>query len=244
MSNQEHSPLEILLILIVFIIAAAYTYYHKEIMKTFSAFNSGISAVTSFITSYYWVIIIVAIVVILLYLLKDSLLDLIFYRSQKYDLTDYISPEEYVAKKKMKENEEIENVYNEDKAQYKKIKTVVGRFTPAKKYKTEYEYQIELLGWLKHEFPRTQTEVQTSSSRPDIVIDNVAIELKGPTRTKDLQSISSKILRYLNHYDHMLIVLFDLEVSERYYEDWYSGIKSNFPHVDIIEIYSEDELNV
>ena len=119
---------------------------------------------------------------------------------------------------------------------YGRVKNQICQFSPNRKYRTEYEYQAEFVGWLKHVFPHVRTEVQTKSSRPDLVIDNIAIEIKGPTRKRDLESIPSKIVRYLNHYDHLIIVLLDLNINDKYYDDWHSGMNKQFPEV---EIYSE-----
>lgn len=95
-------------------------------------------------------------------------------------------------------------------------------------------YKIELIGHLKSKFPNADIEQQKGSSRPDIVLNDVAIELKGPTRTEQLRTIADKCLRYYQHFKGLIIVLFEVEVNEPRYEEWEKGMRSTFPSVRII----------
>ncbi|MDG6219260.1 MAG: hypothetical protein QCI00_07450, partial [Candidatus Thermoplasmatota archaeon] len=79
-------------------------------------------------------------------------------------------------------------------------------------------------------------EKQIGSSRPDIIIDKIAIEIKGPTLRRDLDSIANKCLRYNQHFEGpLIVVLFDIIVSDSYYQEWETGIKKTFPNVIIIK---------
>lgn len=128
------------------------------------------------------------------------------------------------------------------KAQYlAEIVKAIEEFKPPKTYKKEVRYQDTLYAWLKSRFPRTRLEVQRGASRPDIVVSiedtDVAIEVKGPTNRRALDSIPSKLVRYSEHFDHIIIVLFSIKVNEKYYKEWYHGIMKKFPEAIIIRKY-------
>jgi len=114
------------------------------------------------------------------------------------------------------------------------VMAAINEFEPARAYSEEAHYQLELNGWLKSEFPSADIEVQTGYTRPDIVIDRVAIEIKGPTRARDLNTILDKCYRYLQNYDHLIIVLFDVNVKADRYAEWLDSIKTHFPDVPVI----------
>jgi hypothetical protein len=110
----------------------------------------------------------------------------------------------------------------------------IKRFTPSSKYRNEYPYHTELTGWLKHDFD-VIFDKRKGASQPDLVVNGVAIEVKGPTRTRDLQTIPSKLLRYGNHWDTIILVFFEREYSQKYYYEWVSGLREKYPDVIIIE---------
>lgn len=114
--------------------------------------------------------------------------------------------------------------------------SVIRTFKPFKRYNSEYPYQIELGQFLKQKFPMTEIEKQKGSSRPDIIVGDVAIEVKGPTYKEGLDSILSKCVRYPNHYKGgLIVVLFTPRVTYRYYDDWLAGMKRTFPEVVVIK---------
>lgn len=117
-----------------------------------------------------------------------------------------------------------------------RIITSIREFKESRKYKNEYEYQLELQGWLKSKFIDSEIEMQIGSSRPDIVINKtIAIEVKGPTRSQDLATVVDKCLRYLTHFKELIIVLFDVDVSEKRYNEWRDAIDRHHPNVKIIK---------
>ena len=111
----------------------------------------------------------------------------------------------------------------------------IEEFKPARRYKNEFPYQVELVGYLKSKFPHADIEQQKGSSRPDIVVGDIAIEVKGSTRTQDLKTIADKCMRYYQHFGELVIVLFEVDVYEPRYEEWKKGIKNTFPNVRIIK---------
>jgi len=69
-----------------------------------------------------------------------------------------------------------------EKGLFNRVVKEIEKFTPAReKLGHEYNYQLNLHGWLKRKFPSAVIERQKGASRPDIVIDDIAIETKGPT---------------------------------------------------------------
>ncbi|MBR9680222.1 MAG: hypothetical protein GOU98_00155 [Candidatus Altiarchaeota archaeon] len=110
----------------------------------------------------------------------------------------------------------------------------IKRFEPFKKYDQEEKYQAGLAQWMKSEFSQTKIEYQRGSSRPDVIVDSIAIEIKGPTTSEGLRTIADKLLRYPQHFDHVVVVLFDLQTTPRYYDEWKFGISKKHPEVEII----------
>lgn len=116
------------------------------------------------------------------------------------------------------------------------VKTI-REFKPLRHYDKEYPYQDTLASFLMKEFPSTRIEVSRGSTRPDIVVRGVAIEIKGPTEMKDLQTIADKCLRYPQYYPRgMICVLFNIKVSNQFYNDWLNAIKQNYPEIVVIKI--------
>jgi len=118
------------------------------------------------------------------------------------------------------------------------IINAIKEFEPPRNYDNERGYHDTLFVWLKSRFPDTEMEYQIGASRPDIVIEientSVAIEVKGPTGSQELQTIADKLLRYKRYFDYIIIVLFDVRVSFARYEEWVAGIEETFSNVYII----------
>jgi hypothetical protein len=118
---------------------------------------------------------------------------------------------------------------------YQKILEKIDLFKPLLPYyPNELSYQLDLGRYLLQYFPTAKLEEQRSSARPDIIIDNIAIEIKGPTYEEGLRSIADKCLRYPLYFEKgLIIVLFDVKITSRYLEDWQKGLQEKFPHVVI-----------
>ena len=119
--------------------------------------------------------------------------------------------------------------------EYQGVLTSIRNFQPSMWYENERPFQAELQGWLKHDFD-SKMEVQTGSSRPDMSIHKIAIEVKGPTGSSELQTIADKCVRYYQYYKYAIFVLFDPTYNQKYFSDWKAGIKAHFPKAQIIEI--------
>jgi len=112
----------------------------------------------------------------------------------------------------------------------------IRKFTPFQRYDKELYYRDTLASWLKPKYPDTKIEIPRGSTRPDIVVRGIAIEVKGPTSYRDLESIADKCLRYIQYYPNGLIcVLFNISVSKSRYDDWLKGMEKIFPEVVVIK---------
>ncbi|GAH51319.1 unnamed protein product, partial [marine sediment metagenome] len=85
------------------------------------------------------------------------------------------------------------------------LANAIREYNPFQRYDKELYYRDTLANWLKPKFPDTKIEVPRGSTRPDIVVKGVAIEVKGPTSYRDLESIADKCLRYMQYYPNGLI---------------------------------------
>jgi hypothetical protein len=117
---------------------------------------------------------------------------------------------------------------------FREVIAAIMSFKPSRSYNNEFEYQLELQGWLKSRFPYSKIEVQSGSSRPDIVIGDIAIEVKGPTDDKALNTLTTKCLKYTQYYEKVIIVLFEPSFSEANYDEIKRGLEERFPEVHII----------
>ncbi|MBE8538940.1 hypothetical protein [Geoglobus acetivorans] len=141
------------------------------------------------------------------------------------------------SKKKEKLNERDVRVTLEESEimdYYNQVIEEIKEFRPVKYYQNERSYQNELYQWLKAKFQDVKIEEQRGSSRPDIVVGDIAIEVKGPTGFKELQSIADKLLRYSRHFNHVIVVLFDVTVNPTRYDEWVNGLRERFPEVTVI----------
>ena len=113
-------------------------------------------------------------------------------------------------KRKIEQKERINNIPNFLKVLDAKIK----EFKPAQNYKEEKLYQAELVGFLKNNYPSSKVEETRDYSRPDIIIDDIAIEIKGPTDMSALKTLPDKINSYIPKWDFLFIVLFNINITE------------------------------
>ncbi|MEM0230628.1 MAG: hypothetical protein QXW07_01275 [Candidatus Woesearchaeota archaeon] len=136
--------------------------------------------------------------------------------------------------------DEVKQWEEEDKeakikeSRFNQVVEAIKKFQPSRRYENEFGYHIELQGWLKSYFQNAKVELQTGASRPDIVIGDIAIEVKGPTDNQALDTLTTKCLKYSNYYNHLIIVLFQPIFSESNYVEIVSGIRKYFPHVEVI----------
>jgi len=116
------------------------------------------------------------------------------------------------------------------------LEKAIHEFKPLRQYNEEENYQDNLASFLQSRFPDTDIEIERGSTRPDIVVEGIAIEIKGPTLDIGLISISDKCMRYPQYFHHGLIcVLFDVRVYPQRYEDWVRGMKNTYPDVIVIK---------
>ena len=163
----------------------------------------------------------------------DTIID--FAKRKKVPIREVESEiDKYYANKDFVENQDSDSI---DDEKYKQVLDFIHKFNPIiDNYPNELPYQIDLARYLMQYFPETKVELQKGSARPDIIIDNIAIEIKGPTWENGLQSIADKCLRYPQYFERgFIIVLFDVKVTNRFFNDWSNGIKQKFPEVIILK---------
>jgi hypothetical protein len=115
-----------------------------------------------------------------------------------------------------------------------RLKTLIAGFHPARKFDREIRYQDELYGYLLGKLgDGVAIEKQRGRSRPDIVVGEIAIEIKGPTTNQGLTTIADKIARYRLGFSGIMCVLFDVQ-DEVHYEEWLKGIRD--PTLVVIRI--------
>ncbi len=130
--------------------------------------------------------------------------------------------------------QELEIWNQEENLLINRIVNAIEKFKPTRNWEYEDGYHKELLGYLGHDFPDIKYEFQKGSSRPDLVIQNIAIEIKGPTDNAALDTLTTKCLKYSKYYDHLIMVLFEPKFSERHFKEIQEGIIQYFPHVIIV----------
>lgn len=92
------------------------------------------------------------------------------------------------------------------------LESKIREFKPSQYYKEEKFYQVELIGFLKNNYPNSKIEESRDYKRPDITIDDIAIEIKGPTRMSCLKTLPDKINSYLPTWNYLFFVLFNIEI--------------------------------
>lgn len=92
------------------------------------------------------------------------------------------------------------------------IESKILKFESLTDYNNELWYHTDLARFLKQYYPNLTVELEVNYKRPDIVIDNIAIEVKWPTRMSDLKTIPDKINSYLKEWDFLIIVLFNIDI--------------------------------
>ena len=167
-------------------------------------------------------------------ILRVTLNDLIVYCHRRNIPIRKITDQIDKAKAEEEYEEATENGNIDEKV--KEVADFIMKFNPSQDYPFELPYQTELVGWLKSKFPEAVIEEQRGSSRPDISIGGIAIEVKGPTRDQDLQTLADKCLRYPTYYkEGIIIVLFNVYVNSSRYNDWSEGFKLKHPQIIVIK---------
>jgi hypothetical protein len=91
-------------------------------------------------------------------------------------------------------------------------------------FREERPYHSMIYGYLIGKGFEVKWEVGTGASRPDLVVEGIAIEVKGPTDSMAMQTLSHKIMKYSNHYHYLIIVLFDCMCSKYTLDETLMGI--------------------
>ncbi len=103
----------------------------------------------------------------------------------------------------------------------------LSEFTPIRLHKEEKLYQMELAWYLKNNYPNVKIEESRDYSRPDVIIDDIAIEIKWPTTMSWLKTIPDKINAYLPKWDYLFIILFNVQLDNNIYQKKKKEILNN-----------------
>jgi hypothetical protein len=110
-----------------------------------------------------------------------------------------------------------------NEAFYRLIEAIKAfNYTPT--FREERPYHSMTYGYLIGKGFIVEYEVGTGGSRPDLVVGGIAIEVKGPTDSMALQTLSHKVMKYSNHYRYLIIVLFDAMCSKYTMDETLMGI--------------------
>jgi len=154
----------------------------------------------------------------------------------------YSEYKDYYGTSKWGTEREIADWKKEDKL-FCDILEVIRIFTPSKVWEREEPYHLELQGCLRTRFRQSRIEVQTASSRPDIVIDHIAIEVKGPTYDGDLETIPEKCEKYLKHWKRLILVFFEPRYSDEKWNELIRPLPKQYKHsVELIRKESMSEV--
>jgi hypothetical protein len=117
---------------------------------------------------------------------------------------------------------------------FERLVRATEEFTPSTNWINESGYQAELYSVLKQSFPEISVNPQKDSSTPDLVIEDIGIEVKGPTDGGELRTLPDECLRYSPHYQSLIFVLFKPEFTELLYEEICDGISRTYSNIKII----------
>jgi len=111
-------------------------------------------------------------------------------------------------------------------------------FRPSRQYGKEQGYHDELFNYLKIKFHTAESNKRKGASQPDIHIDHIAIEVKGPTLKRDLVTLMDKSGRYLamGHHTILFIVLFQpsSKITLKYFDELKRNWLNRYPDVGVI----------
>ncbi len=125
-----------------------------------------------------------------------------------------------------------------NKSLFFNVKKEIMKFEPLMpNYPNELPFHVDLARYLQNVFPDLKVEAQKGASRPDIVIESIAIEVKGPTGSRELDSVSTKCFKYPQHFDQgLIVVLFNIKgVTTNYLNEWKKGLTDKFPRIEVIK---------
>jgi hypothetical protein len=103
-----------------------------------------------------------------------------------------------------------------------------------RRFSSEDLYQMGLHGALQTKFGSARIEFAGKRGRPDIEIEKVAIEIKGPTGLSQLNDLPIKANDYLRDHEHLVLVLFDVQVPQATYESKVEWMKHYPGRVHVI----------
>ena len=115
---------------------------------------------------------------------------------------------------------------------FERVCNAIRRYIPPKYSSLEIAYQWAIYEYLKHEFPNINIEPPTEDmDRLDIVIGHIGIEIKGPTKNKDLETLLIKCMKYGKYYQKLIFVLFAPEYQPSKFDQIKAEIRTRYPEI-------------
>lgn len=153
------------------------------------------------------------------------------------DFFDEPKPEEISASAFDKNALDYQQIVEEPKIdeEFLQIEDIIKHWIPARRYSTEEGYQAELNSMLEHKYGfKVQSEVGTT--QVDILVnDNIPIELKKNPNRGDLDRLSGQIMRNVEEYGKLIVVICQLETKELFLE-YKNRLKKRYSPEELIFI--------
>jgi hypothetical protein len=107
-------------------------------------------------------------------------------------------------------------------------------YSPTTVYPDSERYRAEMGAYLRENLSGHTVEVHDHWSKPPIVIDTIAVDVKGPADDHALETLSTNCLQYARSYRSLIVVLFDRRFSSDHYDDMIAKLEGIFQNVTVI----------
>jgi len=117
---------------------------------------------------------------------------------------------------------------------FERVCKAIKEYVPPPRHSPiEIAYHWALFEYLRSKFGN-KVELETrmeDGARPDITIDHVAIEVKGPTGAGDLDTLITKCWKFSQHYKNIIFVLFAPKYRPQKLEQVKAEIRKRYPEI-------------
>lgn len=100
----------------------------------------------------------------------------------------------------------------------REIEDIIKNWSPDKRHNSEEGYQVELSSLLKHKYG-LKVRYEAGATHIDILVnDNIPIELKKNPNRGDFDRLDGQIMRNIDEYGKLIVVICRLETKELFLE--------------------------
>jgi len=118
---------------------------------------------------------------------------------------------------------------------FERVCKAIEKYEPPPRHSTiEIAYHWALFEYLRNKFPSNKVGLETRTedgARPDITIDHIAIEVKGPTGANDLDTLIAKCWKFSQHYKNIIFVLFAPKYRPQKLDQVKAEIRKRYPEI-------------